>query len=43
MMFVYPTEFESKGILAGVVSNYSTLALFLYQIMMFGLFINAFG
>ena len=42
-MYVYPIEFESKGILASAVSTYSTFALFLFQIMMFGLFSTIFG
>ena len=42
-MYVYPTEFESKGILASAVTNYSTFGIFLYQIMMFGLFATIFG
>ena len=42
-MYVYPTEFESKGTLTENVSKYTTIALFLFQIMMFSLFTTIFG
>lgn len=42
-MYVYPTEFESKGTLTGNVSTFTTVALFLFQIMMFSLFTTIFG
>lgn len=42
-MFVYPTEFESRGIFSDSVTKYSTLGLFLFQLMMFGLFVQIFG
>src|SRR5437763_5314331 len=42
-MYVYPTEFESRGILADAVSSYSIFGLFVFQIVMFGFFSTIFG
>ena len=42
-MFVYPTEYESIGELSEVVSSYSLLGIFLFQITMFGFFSSIFG
>lgn len=42
-MFVYPTEYESDGQLARLVSSYSLLGIFLFQITMFGFFVAIFG
>lgn len=42
-MYVYPTEFESRGILADAVSSYSIFGLFFFQIIMFGFFATIFG
>ena len=40
---MYPTEFQSRGIFAEAVSRYSMFGLFLFQLMMFGLFTSIFG
>mmetsp|Transcript_20637 Transcript_20637/g.19626 ORF Transcript_20637/g.19626 Transcript_20637/m.19626 type:complete len:152 (+) Transcript_20637:1173-1628(+) len=42
-VFVYETEFESGGIFANQVITYSTFGLFLFQLVMFGLFASIFG
>lgn len=42
-MYVYPTEFESRGLLADAVTSYSIFGLFLFQILMFGFFSTIFG
>ena len=42
-VFVYNTEFESRGNLGQAVIRYSTFGLVLYQLIMCGLFTSIFG
>ena len=43
LIFVYPTEFLSKGIIQTSVTSFTTFALLLFQILMFTFFTTIFG
>lgn len=42
-VFVYPSEFESRGVLAGSVIKYTAFGLFMFQLSMCGIFTSIFG
>ena len=42
-LFVYQTEFQSRGVLGRAIIRYTAFAIFLFQIIMCGLFTAIFG
>ena len=42
-VFVYPSEFQSKGVLADSVVKYTAFGVFCFQLSMCGLFTSIFG